>query len=161
MLKFILFFVALILMEESLHSQKQNAVFDTIALNFLNQNNHFGDSIGVIKYQKDGKELSGKNYYCYKSFSYKTNDSVRIDVINFGRYDSEGRCYMAIIVKNGTQEKISFFGKETYLNDLNNLNNVFIKNDKNINEKYKIEITDLLLRCRRGQLETPKYIHIH
>jgi hypothetical protein len=79
--------------------------------------------------------------------------------MNFGTYDSEGKNYIMVVDKLANKKFFFFLGENAFEEDLNKLSTYFKSKDKELKEKYKLEICDLFLRSRRGQIETPKYIH--
>lgn len=139
-------------------SQENNGKYDSLAISFLRKK-EFGEGIGIKRDSLNGKVMIGKNYYCYESFRLKVDDTLSISVINIGAYDSDGKKYIAIIDKKKDKKVVSFLGEKKLEDDLEWLAHYFKNNGKKLKEEYKIEITDLLLRSKRGQIETLKYIH--
>ncbi len=139
-------------------AQEMNKWSDSIAVSFLNKQG-FGESIGVKKDTINGKVKVGRDYYCYMSFRLQLHDSSTVFLMNFGAYDSEGKNYIMVVDKLANKKFFFFLGENSFEEDLNKLSTYFKSKGKELKEKYKLEICDLFLRSRRGQIETPKYIH--
>lgn len=139
-------------------SQENIKWCDSLAISFL-RGKEFGGNIGIKRDTINGKIRLGKNYYCYESFRLKVDDTSSIFVVNLGAYDSGGDKYIAIIEKNKNIKIPFFLGEKKLEDDLEWLGYYFKSKGNKLKREYKIEIVDLFLRSKRGQIETPKYIH--
>ncbi len=131
---------------------------DSLALSVIRETegpNYTGVNDKIV----NGKKIVSKNYYSYKSFTLKLSDSSSIYVINFGTYTSDNPIFMMIVEeKNGLKEP-NTFGKKSYSEEIKMLSTLFDEMKDSVQEEYQIEITDLFVRCRRGQRKTPIYVH--
>jgi hypothetical protein len=129
-----------------------------LALSFLHKN-FPQDFIGFRNDTMNGKVRTGRNFYSYESFYLRINDALSISLINFGLYDSEGGNYIVIIDKRKDDTAYLFLGRDSLEDDLAQLNKYFMQNKIVLKKRYKLEILDLFLRCEKGQIKTPVYIH--
>ncbi|MBN9386217.1 MAG: hypothetical protein J0H74_35995 [Chitinophagaceae bacterium] len=139
-------------------SQEISKSCDSLALSFLHEN-YPQDNIGFRTDTTNGKVRTGRNFYSYESFHLRINDILSIFLINFGLYDSEGGNYVVIIDKEKSDKTYLFLGKNSLEDDLAQLNKYFMSKKSILKNRYKLEILDLFLRCKKGQIKTPVYIH--
>jgi len=139
-------------------SQENSKSCDSLALSFLHEN-YPKDFIGFRNDTINGKVRTGRNFYSYESFRLCINDERSIFLINFGLYDSEGGNYVVIIDKDKSDKTYLFLGKGSLEDDLTQLNKYFISKTSILKNRYKLEMLDLFLRCKKGQIKTPVYIH--
>ena len=112
------------------------------------------DEIAKVK----GKTVQLTNYYKYYSFKKKIGDTDSVTVINFGSYASHTKSFMLLTYKSQARKEDFFFGGSSYNEELLSLNDFFKSLGGKLTEEPKIIITDLFLRCRRGQAQTPIYV---
>lgn len=139
-------------------SQEDNKCFDSLALSFLHEK-YPQDVIGFRKDTVSGKIETVRNFYSYESFHLRISDVLSIVLVNFGLYDSGGGNYIAIIDKRKDDTAYLFLGKDSLEDDLTQLNKYFMQKKGVLKKRYKLEILDLFLRCEKGQIKTPVYIH--
>ncbi len=106
-----------------------------------------------------GKTILLTNYYKYYSFKNVFENTDTVTIINFGSYTTHTRQFMLITRQSETKKEQVFLGGGSYNEELLELNNFFQCLGEKVAEKDKIFITDLYLRCRRGQAKTPVYIN--
>lgn len=140
-------------------SQEFEKWSDSTSLSYLKMH-YINADIGVKKVVANGKVNYAKNYYCYMSFRLNLKDSLSVFIINFGIYiDDERSNYIMIVDQVKNKKSCIILGDDKFENDLNKLTNYFSCKGNLLKEKYKIEMCDLLLRAKRGQITTPLYIH--
>ena len=156
-LKFILFFVV-IGTSTAIEAQEKKGFYDSVAISFLKQiYPHY--NIGFRNDTSNGTIKRVHNFYAYPSFHLTTNDSLSIEVVNLGTYFSEERGFILIIDSNKNGKVYMCLGEKSLEDDLAQLTNYFESKKKILKIEYKLEILDLFLRCKNGQIKTPVYIH--
>jgi hypothetical protein len=126
-------------------------------------NKYFESYYPDITLRHDTDTIKGKavvltNYYEYYSFKKIFEDTDSITIVNFGSYTSHTRSFMLLTHKTNAKKEQIFLGGGSYNDELHSLNDFFQSLGGKVPEEDKILITDLFLRCRRGQAQTPTYV---
>ena len=126
-------------------------------------NQHFQNYYPDLRLQNEIDTITGKvmlltNYYRYYSFKRNFSDTDSMTVINFGSYTSHTRSFMLVTHTFQARKEHLFLGGGLYNDELLSLSNFYKSLGQRLPEEAEIIITDLFLRCRRGQAKTPIYL---
>ena len=130
---------------------------DSIALSYLMQF-YPTDSLAKKEILIDGAVQKVKRYYSYLSFNLPFK--YRIKVISFGALIEHTPSFMLVIRKlDNNAEEHFVLGRTSLEEDLMRIHQLFSSLPSQVSDKYKLEILEIFLQCKRGITQTARYIH--
>lgn len=144
------FLLIFILVVNGVHSQSFKKWRDSVTQHIL-------DRLDSTRLFEKGRASS---FYCYDAFRARIDDTLSIRVVNFGNLDNDDRINLILIVDSTSRKKSCFYlGRASTSDDLQRIQDYFTAKGALLIDLFKLEILDLLVRCKLGYIRTDTYIH--